>query len=224
VLAACLRDAATGTDALAGFVARRRPRRSWVRAQTHRRDRTGNLPPALRNLTLRILGRWIFRSNYRPLLESIQISQRSPPYGAGTAKAPALGRSVCNPARSNPLVLTAVSGVEHPRRRTPYDQGPQLPAATVKAGVTTRRPLGVRSPSVFRSGAGPGTTRMTLRHLKIRNPLITLQRRLLDYRSASVDAGEHRNRGQAADAARQVVSLHRSGSISRSSGRSRSGR
>jgi FAD-dependent urate hydroxylase len=71
VLAACLRDAATVTDALARFVARRRPRTSWVRSQTHRRDRTRNLPPALRNLTLRILGRRIFRSNYRPLLESI---------------------------------------------------------------------------------------------------------------------------------------------------------
>ena len=68
VLAACLRDATTVERALAAFVARRSPRTGWVRAQTHRRDRTRDLPPALRNLTLRTLGRRIFRSNYRPLL------------------------------------------------------------------------------------------------------------------------------------------------------------
>ena len=68
VLAACVRDAATVGQALAAFVARRNPRTGWVRAQTHRRDRTRDLPPALRNLTLRTLGRRIFRSNYRPLL------------------------------------------------------------------------------------------------------------------------------------------------------------
>jgi FAD-dependent urate hydroxylase len=67
VAAACVRDAATVEQALAGFVARRSPRTGWVRAQTHRRDR----PPALRNLTLRTLGRRIFRSNYRPLLAPI---------------------------------------------------------------------------------------------------------------------------------------------------------
>ena len=71
VLTACLRDAATVSDAVAGFVARRSPRTGWVRTQTHRRDRTRNLPPVLRNLTLRVLGRQIFRSNYRPLLEPI---------------------------------------------------------------------------------------------------------------------------------------------------------
>jgi 2-polyprenyl-6-methoxyphenol hydroxylase-like FAD-dependent oxidoreductase len=71
VLAACLQDAGTVTDALAGFVARRIPRTDWVRAQTHRRDRTRNLPPAMRNLTLRAFGRRIFRSNYRPLLQPI---------------------------------------------------------------------------------------------------------------------------------------------------------
>jgi FAD-dependent urate hydroxylase len=72
VLAACLREAATLTDAVAGFVARRRPRTGWVRTQTHRRDRTRNLPPALRNLTLRALGRQIFHSNYRPLMAPIE--------------------------------------------------------------------------------------------------------------------------------------------------------
>jgi FAD-dependent urate hydroxylase len=71
VLAGCLRDAATVTDAVAAFVARRSPRTGWVRTQTHRRDRTRNLPPALRDLTLRAFGRRIFQSNYRPLIEPI---------------------------------------------------------------------------------------------------------------------------------------------------------
>jgi FAD-dependent urate hydroxylase len=71
VLAACLRDAATVSDALAGFVARRSPRTGWVRAQTYRRDQTRNLPPALRNLTLRAFGQRIFQSNYGPLRQPI---------------------------------------------------------------------------------------------------------------------------------------------------------
>jgi FAD-dependent urate hydroxylase len=71
VLAACLRDAATVTDAVAAFVARRSRRTGWVRTQTHRRDQTRNLPPALRDLTLRAFGRRIFQSNYRPQLEPI---------------------------------------------------------------------------------------------------------------------------------------------------------
>jgi hypothetical protein len=69
VLAAALRDAATPSGALAGFRARRSPRTGWVRAQTHRRDRTRNLPPAVRNLTLRTLGRRMFQRHYRPLLD-----------------------------------------------------------------------------------------------------------------------------------------------------------
>jgi 2-polyprenyl-6-methoxyphenol hydroxylase-like FAD-dependent oxidoreductase len=72
VLAASLRQAGSLPEALAGFVARRSPRTGWVRAQTHRRDRTRNLPPLLRNLTLRAFGRQIFRSNYRPLLAPIE--------------------------------------------------------------------------------------------------------------------------------------------------------
>jgi hypothetical protein len=47
VLATCLRDAVTVTDAVAAFVARRSRRTGWVRSQTHR------------------------RANYRPLLEPI---------------------------------------------------------------------------------------------------------------------------------------------------------
>jgi FAD-dependent urate hydroxylase len=71
VLAACMRAAGTVSDALAAFVARRSRRTGWVRDQTHRRDQTRNLPPILRDLTLRAFGRQIFRSNYRPLLEPI---------------------------------------------------------------------------------------------------------------------------------------------------------
>jgi FAD-dependent urate hydroxylase len=68
VLAASLREAATVPEALARFVARRSPRTGWVRAQTHRRDRSRNLPPVLRNLVLRNLATRMFRSNYAPLL------------------------------------------------------------------------------------------------------------------------------------------------------------
>jgi 2-polyprenyl-6-methoxyphenol hydroxylase-like FAD-dependent oxidoreductase len=69
VLAACLRQAGSLAEALAGFVARRAPRTGWVRAQTHRRDRTRNLPPPLRDPLLRALGQRIYQANYRPLLD-----------------------------------------------------------------------------------------------------------------------------------------------------------
>jgi FAD-dependent urate hydroxylase len=69
VLAACLARAGSVAEALAGFVARRHPRASWVRAQTHRRDRTRRLPPLVRDPLLRAFGERIFRSNYRPLLD-----------------------------------------------------------------------------------------------------------------------------------------------------------
>jgi FAD-dependent urate hydroxylase len=72
VLAASLRQAGSLPEALAGFVARRSPRTSWVRAQTHRRDRTRNLPPVVRDFTLRAFGRRIVRSNHRPLLAPIE--------------------------------------------------------------------------------------------------------------------------------------------------------
>jgi FAD-dependent urate hydroxylase len=68
-LADCLREASSVADALVGFVARRHPRASWVRAQTHRRDRTRRLPPLVRDPLLRAFGERIFRSNYRPLLD-----------------------------------------------------------------------------------------------------------------------------------------------------------
>lgn len=67
VLADCLRDIRAVPDALAAFEARRRPRTDWVRAQTHRRDHTRYLPPAMRDNVLRVLGRRIFDAHYRPL-------------------------------------------------------------------------------------------------------------------------------------------------------------
>ena len=50
------------------FEARRRPRVAFVQAQTHRRDRTRNLPPFVRKAALRLAGQRIYRGNYRPLL------------------------------------------------------------------------------------------------------------------------------------------------------------
>ena len=69
VLAECLRDLEKIPAALSAFEARRRPRTDWVRAQTHRRDRTRYLPTVVRNMVLRAFVRRIFRSNYRPLLD-----------------------------------------------------------------------------------------------------------------------------------------------------------
>ena len=69
VLAECLTSGHPIAQAVARFQARRRPRTQWVLAQTHRRDRTRNLPPTLRNLVLRRWGRNIFHANYRPLVD-----------------------------------------------------------------------------------------------------------------------------------------------------------
>lgn len=69
VLAACLCGARSIPDGLAAFETRRRPRTDWVRAQTHRRDHTRYLPPAVRNGVLRLAGGRIFRANYRRLLD-----------------------------------------------------------------------------------------------------------------------------------------------------------
>jgi 2-polyprenyl-6-methoxyphenol hydroxylase-like FAD-dependent oxidoreductase len=69
VFAECLASERGIAQAMARFQARRHPRTQWVLAQTHRRDRTRNLPAALRNLVLRRWGRSIFHTNYRLLLE-----------------------------------------------------------------------------------------------------------------------------------------------------------
>ena len=61
VLAECLHRHMAIPAALSDFEGRRRPRTNWVRAQTHRRDRTRYSPPVVRNLVLRAFGRRIFR-------------------------------------------------------------------------------------------------------------------------------------------------------------------
>jgi 2-polyprenyl-6-methoxyphenol hydroxylase-like FAD-dependent oxidoreductase len=71
VLAECLAGRPAVPEALARFEARRRPRTDWVRAQTHRRDHTRYLHPAVRAATLRLLGPSIFRRNYQPLTAAI---------------------------------------------------------------------------------------------------------------------------------------------------------
>jgi 2-polyprenyl-6-methoxyphenol hydroxylase-like FAD-dependent oxidoreductase len=67
VLADALASGQLVTASLAAFEARRRPRVRWVQEQTHRRDRTRNLPPAIRNCVLSLLGERIFQANNRPL-------------------------------------------------------------------------------------------------------------------------------------------------------------
>jgi FAD-dependent urate hydroxylase len=69
VLAESLASGGGIAQTAARFQARRRPRTRWVLEQTHRRDRTRSLPPALRNFVLRRWGRNIFHANYRPLLD-----------------------------------------------------------------------------------------------------------------------------------------------------------
>jgi FAD-dependent urate hydroxylase len=69
VLADCLQRIPAIPGAIAAFEARRQPRTEWVRAQTHRRDRTRYLPSTIRDAVLRFLGRRIFYANYRPLLD-----------------------------------------------------------------------------------------------------------------------------------------------------------
>jgi FAD-dependent urate hydroxylase len=63
-----LAETVAAGEPLETFEARRRPRVTFVQRQTHRRDRTRHLPPVLRNTTLRLAGRRIFQSNYKPLL------------------------------------------------------------------------------------------------------------------------------------------------------------
>jgi 2-polyprenyl-6-methoxyphenol hydroxylase-like FAD-dependent oxidoreductase len=53
--------------ALAAYERRRMDRVTWVRNQTHRRDRTRDLPAPVRNTVLRATAERMFRSHYRPL-------------------------------------------------------------------------------------------------------------------------------------------------------------
>jgi 2-polyprenyl-6-methoxyphenol hydroxylase-like FAD-dependent oxidoreductase len=67
VLAETLASGQALPGCLAAFERRRADRVAWVRAQTHRRDRTRQLPPLVRNLVLRAAGARIFKANCRPL-------------------------------------------------------------------------------------------------------------------------------------------------------------
>jgi len=71
VLAECLTATAGIADGIAAYGHRRRPRTEWVLRQTHRRDRTRTLLPAVRNLLLKQFGQRIFHANYRPLRERV---------------------------------------------------------------------------------------------------------------------------------------------------------
>jgi 2-polyprenyl-6-methoxyphenol hydroxylase-like FAD-dependent oxidoreductase len=72
VLASLLAQPGAGPDVSLEFSRRRAPRVNWVRAQTHRRDRTRDLAPALRDAVIRLAGRGIYRSNYLPLLAPLE--------------------------------------------------------------------------------------------------------------------------------------------------------
>jgi 2-polyprenyl-6-methoxyphenol hydroxylase-like FAD-dependent oxidoreductase len=69
VLAESLTAATRIRDSITAYERRRRPRTDWVLRQTHHRDRTRTLPPAVRNPLLKRLGRRIFHTNTRPLRE-----------------------------------------------------------------------------------------------------------------------------------------------------------
>jgi 2-polyprenyl-6-methoxyphenol hydroxylase-like FAD-dependent oxidoreductase len=64
VLAEMLTAVQPVDHALAAYEHRRKARVAWVQEQTHRRDRMRNLPPIVRNVTLRLAAERIFRSNY----------------------------------------------------------------------------------------------------------------------------------------------------------------
>jgi FAD-dependent urate hydroxylase len=70
VLAETLASGEVLPDRLAAFERRRADRVAWVRAQTHRRDRTRRLPPLVRNCVLRVAGARIFKANCRPLRQA----------------------------------------------------------------------------------------------------------------------------------------------------------
>ena len=69
VLAEVLASGQSVAACLAAFETRRAPRVRWIQQQTHQRDRTRNLPPAIRDCVLRIAGKRIFTANNRPLVK-----------------------------------------------------------------------------------------------------------------------------------------------------------
>ena len=65
----CAPRPATSRQRLAAYEARRRPRCGQVRERTNERDRTRDVPPALRDPMLRRRGQRIFSDQYRELVE-----------------------------------------------------------------------------------------------------------------------------------------------------------
>jgi 2-polyprenyl-6-methoxyphenol hydroxylase-like FAD-dependent oxidoreductase len=64
-------QAAGVAAALAAYESRRRPRTRWVLDRTRDRDRTRDVPPALRDPLLRRRGERIFRDHYRALVAPV---------------------------------------------------------------------------------------------------------------------------------------------------------
>lgn len=71
VLAESLRTSSSVEAALAAYESRRRPRTKWVLDRTRDRDRTRDVPPALRDPLLRGRGERIFQEHYRLLVEPL---------------------------------------------------------------------------------------------------------------------------------------------------------
>lgn len=68
ILAELLGQDRPPSDLVAQLTRRRGPRVAWVAQQTERRDRTRALPPAVRNLSIRLFGARMYRRQYQPLL------------------------------------------------------------------------------------------------------------------------------------------------------------
>jgi FAD-dependent urate hydroxylase len=68
VLTRCLCECPSIAQAMKAYEALRRPRLTWVRRMTRRRDRIRRLHPTLRNGLLRAFGRRVYGAHYRPLL------------------------------------------------------------------------------------------------------------------------------------------------------------
>jgi 2-polyprenyl-6-methoxyphenol hydroxylase-like FAD-dependent oxidoreductase len=68
VLAEIVSRAGAVSEVVPELIHRRSARTEWVRSQTDQRDRTRNLPHAVRDIFLRLFGDRLYRANYRPLL------------------------------------------------------------------------------------------------------------------------------------------------------------
>jgi len=71
VLAEMLQTRSSVPEALARYESRRRPRTQWVLDRTRDRDRTRDVPAAVRDPLLRDRGGRIFREHYRPLVDPV---------------------------------------------------------------------------------------------------------------------------------------------------------